>query len=281
MAVLRVATFNLLHGMALPAAVDVSTERMPLTSESAPTPDGVSSAALAAAAAVLDADVIGLQEVDRGQERSGHVDQTEVVARAVGAAHWQFVPALHGVPGGPDGWRAATETAVETPGPSYGIGLVSRLPVLSWHVRRFAAAPFALPLLVPGGSRLVRVRDEPRAACAAVVAPVGRRPFTVATAHLSFVPGFNAHQLRAITRWLADLPGPRLLLGDFNLPGGLPKALTGWCQLGRVPTYPSYRPRVQFDHVLADGLDGTAVRRVAALPLAISDHCALAVDLEM
>ena len=47
----------------------------------------------------IDADVIGLQEVDRFQPRSGGVDQTAVVADALGAEHWRFVPALHGTPG--------------------------------------------------------------------------------------------------------------------------------------------------------------------------------------
>jgi endonuclease/exonuclease/phosphatase family metal-dependent hydrolase len=48
-----------------------------------------------------------------------------------------------------------------------------------------------------------------------------------------------------------------------------------------VATYPTPRPRVQFDHVLADGLSNEAVMRVAALPLAVSDHCALVVDIDL
>jgi hypothetical protein len=38
---------------------------------------------------------------------------------------------------------------------------------------------------------------------------------------------------------------------------------------------------VQFDHVLVDGLPGSAVRAVSSRCLPISDHCALAVDLDL
>lgn len=253
---MRVATFNLLSGRSLP--------------EGAAHPE-----ALQAAAAELDADIVGLQEVDRRQERSAGADQAALVAEALGASTWRFVPAVDGTPGA--SWRpSSVDDGQLTEGPSYGVALVSRLPVLSWRVRRFGPAPFGLPLLVPGSRGLTQVPDEPRVAVAAVVdGPAG--PFTVITAHLSFVPGWNVRQLRATSRWAAALPAPRLLLGDFNLPGGVPRVVSGWTQLARVPTYPSWKPRVQFDHVLADQpLDVTSAR---ALRLPVSDHCALAVDL--
>jgi len=253
----RLATFNLLSGRGVPdGAVRVEDLR--------------------AAARSLDADVVGLQEVDRNQDRSAGTDQTACVAEALGAGWSRFVPAVDGTPGA--AWTPSTsDDGVDVDGPSYGVALVSRLPVLSWRVRRFGPAPFGLPLLVPGSRGLTTVPDEPRVALAAVVeGPAG--PFTVVTAHLSFVPGWNVRQLRAISRWAASFPGPRLLVGDLNLPGSVPRRVSGWTQLARVPTYPSWKPRVQFDHVLADR--PTAVRDVRALQLPVSDHCALVVDLE-
>jgi endonuclease/exonuclease/phosphatase family metal-dependent hydrolase len=255
----RVATFNVLHGRSVATG---EVRRLELVE----------------AAAGLDADVVGLQEVDRAQERSGGVDQTAAVAHALGAEHWRFVPALHGTPGA--AWTPSDlEDGTHVDGPAYGVGLVSRLPVRSWHVRRFGPAPIGLPLLVPGSRGLTHVDDEPRVAVAAVL-DTGNGPVTVVTTHLSFVPGWNVAQLRVLSRWARTLPAPRLLMGDLNLPGPLPRLTTGWAQPARVATYPSWRPRVQFDHVLVDGLPAAAVRGFRSMCLSVSDHCALAVDLD-
>jgi len=257
---LRIATFNLLHGRSLEH------------------PD-VRESDLRHAAAIVDADVLGLQEVDRLQGRSGSVDQTAVVAAALGAEHWRFVPALDGTPGAH--WeQSCDDDGASTTGPTYGVGLVSRLPVREWRVRRFAPAPVSMPLMVPGVKGLPRIPDEPRVALAAVIeGPNG--PMTVVTAHLSFVPGWNIAQLRALTRWALTMPGPRLIAGDLNLPGAIPGWVSRWHQLARVATYPSYRPCVQFDHVLGHGVAGSAVRGVRAVRLPVSDHCALRVDLAL
>jgi endonuclease/exonuclease/phosphatase family metal-dependent hydrolase len=258
---MRIATFNLLHGISLTTGRATESD-------------------LRAAVTDLAADVLGIQEVDHAQDRSAGVDQAAVVADELGAAHWRFVPAVRGTPGPIRGWTAASGDAM--PGvASYGVGLISRHRVLKWDVMRFAAAPGRTPLLVPGDPpRLVRVPDEPRVAIAAVVdAPCG--PVTVITAHLSFVPGFNVVQLRRLAAWATTLPGPYLLIGDFNLPGLVPRLVTGWTQLARIATYPAPRPRVQLDHVLARGVGLAAVRAVSARHQPISDHRALVVDLEL
>jgi endonuclease/exonuclease/phosphatase family metal-dependent hydrolase len=118
-----------------------------------------------------------------------------------------------------------------------------------------------------------------------------RGPFTVVALHLSFVPGWNVGQLVAVRRWIADLPTPHLLLGDFNLVGRLPQlvlsgaslahgmAWRGWRDLARTPTYPSHRPVVQFDHVLAAGIPPGAVGAVSTPQTPISDHRPLVVEL--
>lgn len=252
---MRLATFNLLHGRSL-------------------TDGRVVADRLTEAAQQLDADVVGLQEVDRGQPRSGGADQTGHVARAMGAAHWRFVPAIVGTPGAT--WRAATDED-DAASPAYGVGLVSRLPVLTWQVVRLPAARVRAPVLLPGTRRVIWLQDEPRVGIVAVVqTPSG--PVTIGTTHLSFVPGRNGAQLRTLTAAMARLPGPRVLLGDFNLPGPVPRLLTRWQPLARTPTYPAPEPRVQLDHVLASG-ELPAVTAVQALRLPVSDHRALRVQL--
>ncbi len=256
---MRLATFNLLHGRS-PGDGVVDTGR------------------LRDALKALDADVLAMQEVDRGQDRSGRVDQTALAADALGALHARFAPALIGTPG--RHWRAA-RPGDDTTDPAYGVGLVSRLPVARWRRIALGASPAVLPALVDG-RRLAVIRDEPRVAVAAELAapaPVG----TVVAVHLSFAPGVNVVQLLRLARALRDAPRPVVLLGDLNLPGPVPPAvLYGWRSLVRAMTFPTTAPSLQLDHVLARDDAARplpAVERALAVPADVSDHRALVVDL--
>ena len=253
---MRLATLNLLNGMSL--------------SDRSVTPGRLREAVLA-----LRADVVGLQEVDRFQPRSHSADLTAQVADAMGTPHWRFVPALMGTPGGT--WRAAVDDDGTSEAAAYGIGLVSRWPVRSWHVTRLAASPLRSPVLLPGSKQVIWLQDEPRVGLAAVVeTPAG--VMTIATTHLSFVPLWNGKQLRTLTGDLGALPGPRVLLGDLNMPPPFPRALTGWRVLAKAATYPAWDPRIQLDHVLGSG-DLPLVTSVEAPELAVSDHRGLLVEL--
>jgi endonuclease/exonuclease/phosphatase family metal-dependent hydrolase len=127
----------------------------------------------------------------------------------------------------------------------------------------------------------MKVADEPRLAIIAdVETPLGT--ITVANAHLSFVPGYNIKQLRKLTKHLSNRPNPVLIIGDFNLPGKLANLVSRWDSLAALPTYPTFKPRIQFDHVIARGLNEETIQRAKAsaevLQLPISDHCALVVE---
>ena len=117
----------------------------------------------------------------------------------------------------------------------------------------------------------------------AAVVETPHGPVTVATTHLSFVPGWNVRQLRTAVRALRALPAPRVLLGDLNLPAGPVRAFTGWRPLARTATYPSPAPRAQLDHVVADPRGGGPLGRVVqvrAPQAGISDHRPLVVQLD-
>ncbi|MET7486431.1 endonuclease/exonuclease/phosphatase family protein [Streptomyces sp. NPDC005538] len=280
----RCATFNVLHGRL------IQPDGRP-----APVRPGDASAPLAEAVASLDADVVALQEVDCLQERSGCADQAAVAAYAMGARDWRYGTSLHCrlVPG--RGWvRDPAEPGMRVHGPegrrpevpSHGVALLSRLPVHEWRALRLPAAPFGMPLRVAGRATPALVRDQPRAALAAVLeGPQGL--FTAVAVHLSFVPGWNIGQLRTVRRWIADLPQPQLLMGDFNLIGALPRIALdatgrrGWRGQGRQATFPSHRPLVQLDHILATGLGADAVGTARAPRTAISDHRPLVVELSL
>ena len=252
----RLATLNLLNGLSL--------------SDRTVTPTRLTEAVQA-----LGADVVGLQEVDRFQPRSHSADLTRQVADAMDTPHWRFVPALIGTPG--LDWRAAIDSDADGTQPAYGIGLVSRYPVRSWHVTRLSAAPVRSPVMIPGTKQLIWLKDEPRVGLAAVIeTPLG--VMTIATTHLSFVPVWNGKQLRTLTADLAKLPGPRVLLGDLNMPPPFPRALSGWRVLAKTATYPAWDPKIQLDHVLGSG-ELPPVRAVESPELAVSDHRALLIEL--
>jgi endonuclease/exonuclease/phosphatase family metal-dependent hydrolase len=254
----RLATFNILHGRS-PADGRVDVERF------------------AAAVRRIDADVLALQEVDRHQERSAGADLTAVAADAMGAAEHRFVAALAGTPGAT--WLAAT--GEEQPdSAAYGIALLSRYPVHDWHVVRLPALRRRVPMLFPGRRRPVLVHDEPRVAVAALVQlPQGEA--TVVATHLTFLPGWNAHQLRRLVRQLAGSHRPLVVMGDLNMEPHLAARASGLRPLVSAPTYPVADPRRQLDHVLADGRIGDAALGAVtgtSLPLPLSDHRALVVD---
>lgn len=246
---MRVASFNLLSGVS-PSDGRFDLER------------------LRAAARSLDADVLGIQEVDRFQGQTAHVDMAAEIADALGAADHRFVAALGGVPS--IAWHPAVEERPD--GPSYGIGLISRRPVRAWHVLRLSSMPIYVPLPNPSTKRLIWIRDQPRVAMAAELDGV-----TVATTHLSFAAGWNVVQLRRVRRWLLGLPGPHVLMGDFNMPRSVAVGASGWTALVAARTFPSWNPRVQLDHVLTSG--GLQADFAEARVMAVSDHCAVTVDL--
>jgi endonuclease/exonuclease/phosphatase family metal-dependent hydrolase len=252
----RLATFNVLHGRSLDdGLVDADRFR--------------------AAVAALDADVIGLQEVDLHQPRSGHLDLTALAAEALGAADHRFEAAVVGTPG--VAFRPADPPPLDGE-PQYGVALVSRFPVRRWLIHRLPAAPTRAP--VPVGGRVLLLPDEPRVLLACVLdTPAG--PVTAATTHLSFVPGWNVRQLRRVVQALRALPGPRVLLGDLNLPARVARFVSGWRVAARMPTYPAPMPRIQLDHVLVDPADKVRVGAAGTPPTAVSDHRPLVVDLEL
>jgi endonuclease/exonuclease/phosphatase family metal-dependent hydrolase len=228
---------------------------------------------LADSVRALDADVVGLQEVDRDQPRSAGADLTAVAASAMGAVDHRFVAALAGRPD--TTWQAAT--GAEQPGTAtYGIALLSRYPVHGWRVVRLP--PLRIP--VPLWHRSWRpdvVRDEARVAVIGTArTPLG--DICVANTHVSFLPAWNAVQLRRLMRVLAASSGPTVLMGDLNMRPAAAQRLTGLRPLASAPTYPADGPTRQIDHILARGLALDASGR--AEHTEISDHRALLVDLD-
>lgn len=204
--------------------------------------------AIAAVLQPLDADLIGLQEVDVGVRRSGAVDQPALLGSALGR-------------------RTAFGPALAYDGGHYGIALLSR-----WPIRRVEVHP--LPSLVEARTLLL----------AEVDAPGGR--VRCGVTHLGLDPTERMAQARELRRLLAGLER-LLVVGDFNASHSepalamlTPPLRNSAVLLGAAPlrSYPSDAPAIGIDHILV-GLDLPEPRRIRAVPADASDHLPVVADL--
>jgi endonuclease/exonuclease/phosphatase family metal-dependent hydrolase/3',5'-cyclic AMP phosphodiesterase CpdA len=208
----------------------------------------------------LDADVVLLQEVDRGTSRSGGVDQLAELRRMTG---------MDGVFG----------RAIEFDGGEYGIALLSRWPVLESHV---VPLPAELPV------DLVDAGYEPRVTLVALLdSPWG--PLPVLNTHLSH-QAWGTYRRQELVGLMGELgrrwsaAGTVIVGGDFNATPDSPEvaAITlalrdAWeiCGTGDGGTYPSGDPVRRIDYLFLRGA-GCAVAEVPVTT--ISDHRPLVVE---
>lgn len=271
---MRITTWNLLHGQgaenlrAIANALDVGNSDF----------------------------AIGVQEVDAYQDRSAQVFQVSDLASELSAKYYGFVRCVIGTPGFK--WRkvrsneAILITNTRSPNddnpPSYGIGLITNIPVKKWEVLALGKSVVGLPLAFPDPSggpdvrpkiRLIYVKDEPRYAVAAQL----ENGFTVVNMHLSFVPFVNLFQLWRVKRWLAKMPGKHILLGDLNLPFDLPVKFSKWKSLVSMASYPAWQPKIQFDYILSDNFAVNKSSKVLIEPIFlksdISDHLPVTIEI--
>jgi endonuclease/exonuclease/phosphatase family metal-dependent hydrolase len=274
---MKIGSWNLLHGMVIPQG-------------------GTSAESLLRAAGMIDLDLLALQEVDFFQDRSNTIDQTALIAQGMGAQFYDFTPAIFGTPG--EKWEAASfiksnksahhnqssdlnaagKRNLMNQNSAYGISFISKVPINEIRLLELGQSPLGIPLVIPNESkgkmrpRVIYVSDEPRIAQAAIL----ENGITVINTHLSFVPGFNLRQLRMIKKWAKSLPGKKILIGDLNLPGKVPAKVLGWNQLVEEKTYPSWKPRIQFDHALSADFTVSEIKKLQIPTLGISDHLPIA-----
>lgn len=263
---LRLLTLNIQHGM--PA---VGSPRVRLR------PDLEILRDAAAQIARIDADVVVVQEVDKLQRRSGTVDQTAVLAAELGMPHARFAAEFAG---SATGLRRPAWPSDAPVRPGYGVALLSRVSVRSWHVRPLRGAGLRLRRGDRVGFSVAGVYPviDPGRVCLAAVLDTPAGPLTVGVAHLSVDPPTAHRQLRTAVDVLRTLPGPRVLAGDLNLGPDDVAATTGMTALAAGKTFTNFRPRTQIDHVLGEG-PVAAAGPATVHHLDVSDHAGLSVDL--
>ncbi len=129
----------------------------------------------------LRADFIALQEVDKGVQRSGGVDQAKLLGDLLGmkATFGAFMPYQGG---------------------EYGLAILSKWPIVR-----------STPLRLPDG-------NEPRVALFVDVTLADGSPLTVVCVHFDWVSNdnFRHAQAKVLAATLDTLSTPYLLMGDFN-----------------------------------------------------------------
>ena len=232
---MRAATFNTRHGR-------------PQRSTSVDLPG------LLAAVGSLDADVVGLQELDSGTQRSNGVDQPAAIAAATGS-------------------EVRFARAIDHDGGEYGVAIASRSGIERSEVLRLDG------------------RGEPRVALLAHVGPVdddrtgsgsgSGTGWAVGCTHLSTRGADAIAQLRAVLHELDRFAGdrPAVLLGDLNLgPRDVAPVLaaTGWVAAPSGPTHPAITPDRRIDWIV---VRRGIVRDAVVVDVRASDHRPLVAEL--
>ncbi|HEU0196415.1 MAG TPA: endonuclease/exonuclease/phosphatase family protein [Nevskiaceae bacterium] len=192
-----------------------------------------------------DYDFVAIQEADAGSLRTQQRNLVEWLARVADFPHHGFAV-----------------TRDMGPLAQICLGFLSRVPV-----ERYSHYP--LPGPIPG-----------RGALEVDIQPEGLGTLTVVVTQMALGGGARALQLRYLA---TRLRGRRaVVVGDFNerrdgLQHNRALRSAGLTPLPQPPaTYPSWRPRLSLDQVLV--MPGLQVVSAHAVPVALSDHLPLAVE---
>ncbi|MFE2086500.1 endonuclease/exonuclease/phosphatase family protein [Streptomyces sp. NPDC059460] len=240
---LRVATYNIHAGSGMDNVFDLDRQ--------------------AAELRALDADVIGLQEVDvhwgtRSEWRDVAGELAERLDMQV-----SFAPIYSLDP--------------ETPGASrreFGVAVLSKYRIVSAKNHEITRLSTQVPNPVP----------EPAPGFGEVVVRVKGLPVHVYVTHLDYRgdPSVRIAQVADTRRVMAEDEGPKVLLGDFNAEPGAPELAPLWEDLTdaepNAPTFPALDPVKRIDFV-AVSKDGVRVRDAAVAETLASDHRPVVADL--
>ncbi|MER5683395.1 endonuclease/exonuclease/phosphatase family protein [Streptomyces sp. NPDC002205] len=240
---LRVATYNIHAGAGMDNVFDLDRQ--------------------AAELRALDADVIGLQEVDvhwdtRSQWRDVAGELAERLHMRV-----SFAPIY-----------SLDPTTPGAPRREFGVAVLSRYRIVSAEnheiTRLSTQVPNPVPAPAPGfGEVVVRVKGM---------------PVHVYVTHLDYRgdPSVRIAQVADTRRVMAEDEGRKVLLGDFNAEPGAPELAPLWEELADAepgaPTYPALNPVKRIDFV-AVSKDGVRVRDAAVAETLASDHRPVVADL--
>lgn len=210
-------------------------------------------------------DLVGLQEVDRGVERTKRVDQIAELARLTGMEY-------------------AFAHNLDYQGGQYGVAVLSKFPILLIDHRRYANR-----------------REAERRGFIRVEVSIGGERIDFVTTHLDYQYAdgrlFEAEQLLAA---LAATTAPLIVAGDFNdePTGGacqlmLSRFVDSWASDRTIKgetsdasrlaglTFPADKPVKRIDYLFYVKGGGVRAKRAWVPPTTASDHLPVVADLEL
>lgn len=189
---------------------------------------------MVAACALLDADVVALQE-QTGPP--GGPSAATTIAAELG--YWLYETTLTDRIDDSSGhWIEASRPS----GGTWGLAMLTRLPIIG-------TADVALG----------QARRDPERRAQVVTLAVDHTAIRIVNAHLTNRVPASLQQLCRLRQLLAaDTGAPTVALGDFNVPACVAAAVTGYHAISHAPTWPARRPLFRLDSVLTLGCAVTA-----------------------
>ena len=201
-------------------------------------------------------DLVGLQEVDRGVERTQRIDEIAEIAKLTKMDY-------------------AFAFNLKYQGGQYGVAILSKFPIMATDHRLYK-----------------NTREAERRGFIRAEVNIDGRVVNFATTHLDYQYEdgrvFEAEQLLAA---LKDVKGPLILVGDFNdVPAGGAYNLMSqqfgdaWIESGASEqglSYPADKPAKRIDYVLFRQSDGIRSKKAWTVSTLASDHVPVVADLEI
>jgi endonuclease/exonuclease/phosphatase family metal-dependent hydrolase len=201
-------------------------------------------------------DLVGLQEVDRGVERTQRIDEIAELAKLT---RMDYAFAFN----------------LKYQGGQYGVAILSRFPIQATDHRLYK-----------------NLREAERRGLIRVEVKIGGRTVNFLTTHLDYQYDdgrvFEAEQLLAAVK---DVSGPLIIVGDFNdVPtGGAYKLMhqqfaDAWIEshaAGEGLSYPADKPAKRIDYILTRQADRIKTKRAWIVNTLASDHVPVVADLEI
>ena len=201
-------------------------------------------------------DLVGLQEVDRGVERTQRIDEISELAKLT---KMEYAFAFN----------------LKYQGGQYGVAILSKFPIL--------ATDHHLYLNTREAERRGFIRAEVR---------IGGRLINFVTTHLDYqYEDGRVYETQQLLAAMKDVKGPLIVVGDFNdVPTGQAYKLMrdsfddAWSATRPNDegfSYPTDKPAKRIDYIFMRQADGIKAKRAGIPETLASDHVPVVADLEM